>query len=294
MTTKADAVSSTPAAEWRANGEPDPHGKHYDGERAALTLGTLTDDELANEAFLNYDRRLSLDDLLHPKPGRHMPIVWMTAVKERIRWLSRALERALAPEVQAGAVPDAYQQFLDETKDATRPYARRALIECIAECQALSYSEDRGITISEAESIGGVLHELRRLQNLEAEAVEVVTTNGHAEATRAVKDMPVDFVIDSDGILRWQNDGCRPANETEIALWNELLVTRGGDAGELLAEAVRVPEGFALVPIKPNDVMQAAGAQAVRIDTTVINRIWTANAVFRAMVSAASSAGDQS
>jgi hypothetical protein len=104
MTTKTDAAPSTPSAEWRANGEPDPHGKHYDCERAALTLGNLTDDELANEAFLNYDKRLSLEDMLHPKPGRHMPIVWMTAVKERIRWLSRALERALAaPEVQAGA-----------------------------------------------------------------------------------------------------------------------------------------------------------------------------------------------
>lgn len=101
------AVPVTPSSQWRANGEPDPHGKHYDCERAALTLGTLTDDELANEAFLNYDTRLSLEDLLHPKPGRHMPIVWMTAVKERIRWLSRALERALAPASEVQAEKDA-------------------------------------------------------------------------------------------------------------------------------------------------------------------------------------------
>jgi hypothetical protein len=58
-------------------------------------------------------------------------------------------------------------------------------------------------------------------------------------------------------------------------------------------EAVRVPEGYALVPLKPNDAMQAAGAQAVRIDTTVLNRMWTANRVFQAMVEAAASAGDQ-
>lgn len=184
MTTESDAAPTTPSSQWRANGEPDPHGKHYDCERAALTLGTLTDDELANEAFLNYDTRLSLEDLLHPKPGRHMPIVWMTAVKERIRWLSRALERALAPasEGQADATQEAYQQYLDDTKDATLPWARRALVTSIAECQALSYSEDRGITVSEAESIGGVLHELRRLQNLEAEAVAVVTASVPAEA----------------------------------------------------------------------------------------------------------------
>jgi hypothetical protein len=58
-------------------------------------------------------------------------------------------------------------------------------------------------------------------------------------------------------------------------------------------EAVRVPEGYAFVPLKPNDAMQAAGAQAVRIDTTVLNRMWTANRVFQAMVEAAASAGDQ-
>jgi Lar family restriction alleviation protein len=59
------------------------------------------------------------------------------------------------------------------------------------------------------------------------------------------------------------------------------------------AVGVRVPEGYALVPMKPSDAMQAAGAQAVRMDTPVLNRIWTANAVFRAMVDAAPSNGDQ-
>jgi hypothetical protein len=94
--TPPDAPVSTPAAMWRADGEPDPHAGHYDGERATLTLGNMTDDELANGAFMNYDQRLSVQDMLNPRPGQHMPIVWMTAVKDRIRWLSRALERALA------------------------------------------------------------------------------------------------------------------------------------------------------------------------------------------------------
>jgi len=87
-------VPRTPAAEWRVKGEADPHGTQYDCERAALTLGNLTDDDLANGAYMNYDVRMSLDELMNPKPGKHMPIVWMTAVKERIRWLSRALEKA--------------------------------------------------------------------------------------------------------------------------------------------------------------------------------------------------------
>ncbi|MDE1008185.1 MAG: hypothetical protein OSB38_21180 [Paraburkholderia fungorum] len=58
-------------------------------------------------------------------------------------------------------------------------------------------------------------------------------------------------------------------------------------------EAVRANEGFALVPLEPTDAMQLAGAQAVRMDTTVINKIWTANAVFRAMVAAAASGGEK-
>jgi hypothetical protein len=93
-------MPSTPAATWREKGEPDPHGTHYDCERASLTLGSLTDDELANGAFMNYDARLSIQDMLHPKPGQHMPIVWMTAVKDRIRWLSRALVKAQAAQTK--------------------------------------------------------------------------------------------------------------------------------------------------------------------------------------------------
>ncbi len=71
--------TTTPAAQWRENGEADPHGHtdYYKGERASLAKGNLTDDQLANEVFLH--------------PG----IANLTAAKERIRWLSRALESAL-------------------------------------------------------------------------------------------------------------------------------------------------------------------------------------------------------
>lgn len=84
---------ATPANHWSGKGEPDPHGTSYDCERAELTLGHYADDELANGAFMNYDRVLSFDTMVNPKEGQFMPIVWMTAVKDRIRWLSRALVR---------------------------------------------------------------------------------------------------------------------------------------------------------------------------------------------------------
>lgn len=99
-------LNSTPSSIWFASGESDPHRTEYDVDRGGLYLGYLTDDELANGAFINYDQVLSLPDLLNPKPGRHMPIVWMTAVKDRIRWLSRSLEKLLAERSVLGLTKD--------------------------------------------------------------------------------------------------------------------------------------------------------------------------------------------
>lgn len=94
-------VVGTPAAKWIADGEPDPHGDRYSCERSALSMGDLTDDELANGAFMNYDAPLNLEGIL---AGTHSaPIAWMTAVKDRIRWLSRSLTdaQALIAELRA-------------------------------------------------------------------------------------------------------------------------------------------------------------------------------------------------
>lgn len=96
MTNKID----TPAAKWRQEGQQDPHEGKYDCTRSELALGELTDDELANEVFLKGDRMPKVEDLIAgtAKP----PIVYLTAAKERIRWLSRQLHRE--PElVFAGA-----------------------------------------------------------------------------------------------------------------------------------------------------------------------------------------------
>lgn len=73
----------TPPNRWSGNGEPDPHGDHFNGERACLAMGDMTDDELANGMYM-CDHRTSFRS-----------IHWLTAGKERIRWLSRALTREL-------------------------------------------------------------------------------------------------------------------------------------------------------------------------------------------------------
>ncbi|MGI4662309.1 DUF551 domain-containing protein [Klebsiella pneumoniae] len=42
-----------------------------------------------------------------------------------------------------------------------------------------------------------------------------------------------------------------------------------------------------MVPKEPTAEMQSAGASAIRIETTALNKLWTGNAVFRAMLAAA-------
>ncbi|HHH1886674.1 TPA: hypothetical protein ACPY56_004186 [Yersinia enterocolitica] len=48
-----------------------------------------------------------------------------------------------------------------------------------------------------------------------------------------------------------------------------------------------VPEGWKLVPIEPTDAMQFAAAQAIRFDTTNINKLWMGKRVFAAAIAAA-------
>ncbi|WP_211474810.1 hypothetical protein [Collimonas humicola] len=52
-------------------------------------------------------------------------------------------------------------------------------------------------------------------------------------------------------------------------------------------QPVALLDGWKSVPIEPTDAMQAAGAQSIRVDTTAINKIWTGNKEYRAMVAAA-------
>jgi hypothetical protein len=87
-------MPSTPSARWRKEGKEDPHVAQYDCVRATLVLGDLTDDELANAVYLYADTPPSMSDVISGKAI--MPIVYLTAAKDRIRWLSRQNEYLLA------------------------------------------------------------------------------------------------------------------------------------------------------------------------------------------------------
>lgn len=81
----------TPGSRWASTGQPDPHGSRYDCERAALAMGDLSDDELANAVLMHGDRRLSVAEMISGVlPGG----AYLAAAKDRIRWLSRALAAA--------------------------------------------------------------------------------------------------------------------------------------------------------------------------------------------------------
>jgi hypothetical protein len=87
-----DEQKKTPANWWSKQGDEDPHGDRYAIERAALCLGHLTDDEIANGVFANGGARIDVRRAVNP--DYIAPFGWLTGAKDRIRWLSRALTEA--------------------------------------------------------------------------------------------------------------------------------------------------------------------------------------------------------
>ena len=106
-------LEDTPVAHWRAEGKKDPHDDKYLCARNELCMGNLTDDELANEVFL-YDHRTGLNSMSY-----------LTAAKERIRWLSRKLaaaEQQLREATDPRGIDDSHKKFEIEAKD--NPWTR--------------------------------------------------------------------------------------------------------------------------------------------------------------------------
>ncbi|WP_422505922.1 hypothetical protein [Stenotrophomonas sp. GZD-301] len=116
-------VPATPATKWAAAGRPDPHGNRYNCLRAALTLGHLTDDELANAVFMHGNEQPTMADLA---AGTALPgITYLTAAKDRIRWLSRALSAAISEQQAGDGKWGARAQFEAWAKDRDMQVHRR-------------------------------------------------------------------------------------------------------------------------------------------------------------------------
>lgn len=130
----------TPGARWAVIGEPDPHGTRYDCERAALVMGDLTDDELANAVFMHGNERQTMAELIG---GATPAIAYLTAAKDRIRWLSRALAAAESLSAQpspAASVPAGWKLVPIEPTWSMRNDGREFLIDGIEkEPERLAY-----------------------------------------------------------------------------------------------------------------------------------------------------------
>lgn len=80
------------------------------------------------------------------------------------------------------------------------------------------------------------------------------------------------------------NAGCSPKNGLKCAT---VLQAEPVTTANKLGNSPVIPDGYVMVPKEPTAEMQSAGASAIRIETTALNKLWTGNAVFRAMLAAA-------
>lgn len=110
MSNKKPAVDMN----WLAEGREDQFANYLERAREDLAMADFSDDELANYAFMNYDRAPEAEaaemmsryrnGMLHQF---HSRIAIMTAVKERLRWLSRrvAVLEGRYPGVPSPVIP---------------------------------------------------------------------------------------------------------------------------------------------------------------------------------------------
>lgn len=101
----------TPSSRWFLEDREDTFPKLINQERGDLCLGDHTDDELANELFL-YGNMSDHEKHRAIMSGKCSSIAYLTAGKERIRWLSRHLEASLANEKKLQArIKELEEQF---------------------------------------------------------------------------------------------------------------------------------------------------------------------------------------
>lgn len=116
------------------------------------------------------------------------------------------------------------------------------------------------------------------------QGAEPVTTAYKLPANTPCKDAPEHIWLQTAGV--WPENGefseltwCSDNQHTDDTLYVR--------ADVVADNSPVVPDGYALVPVEPTAEMQSAAAGVIRFDTTPINKFWTGNAVYRAMIAAA-------
>lgn len=101
----APASPSPAASPWAVDGKTDPRDGQYHGDRSHLCMGSLTDDEMANAVLLYGHPRPRIEDVV--SVNSFMPNAYLRGAKDRIHWLSRALNVALAALADLSLQPQA-------------------------------------------------------------------------------------------------------------------------------------------------------------------------------------------
>lgn len=74
---------TTPFNNWSEEAKEDPHGDHYHGDIVDIAMGDMPDVFIATQI----ESRITMSGV--------SSTVYLTAAKERLRWLSRAVQNAL-------------------------------------------------------------------------------------------------------------------------------------------------------------------------------------------------------
>jgi hypothetical protein len=116
------------------------------------------------------------------------------------------------------------------------------------------------------------------------QGAEPVTTAYKLPANTPCNDAPEHIWLQTAGV--WPENGefgeltwCSDNQHHDDTLYVRADVVSGNSPV--------IPDGWKLVPVEPTPEMQSAAAGAIRFDTTPINKLWTGNSVYKAMLAAA-------
>lgn len=185
----------TPGARWASDGQPDPHGRQYECERSALTLGHYTDDELANAVFLHGNEQPSMAALA---AGKALPgIAYLTAAKDRIRWLSRSLSNVISSRQPVEEAPS--NPLLAVARRNIRQFIEKASFASAMD----RWSAGQCIDVMEAAIDASVAHTLSTIATgkLKELAAQGYVTNGVAIFNPATGQRGL---VDNLGYVGWQ------------------------------------------------------------------------------------------
>lgn len=145
------------------------------------------------------------------------------------------------------------------------------LVEILRECRAAR---------DEAQA------ELQERRKADSEPVAVVPDDVSGPLAHAYKELTPTFM--RNHIAVFERYGIAP-NDSSTVIQALRIALDGIERRAAMLQAGNspvIPDGYVMVPREPTAEMQSAGASAIRIETTGLNKLWTGNAVFRAMLAA--------